>query len=650
MPNFTGQFQTNPLTPMLPSASSPTPTQTPSMLERKRMTVKLKGTDKKFSIFEDKFNPQIFEKEAPQKRGFELQDLLPIAGGIAGSFLPGLGTIAGSALGAGAGKLLERGIRTKSEEGEDVTFGGALGSAAKEGAIFGGLGLGFKALPAIGRLAGKAVRGLPTAAEVVTGASRQGIKGIVNRPATYRGFLNDPLPAKGVVDKLRVAAERANVKAGAEYRTGIEAVKKVSGNKVLDARLLQNDVARVLTERDLPGVLAKIANAKKLKTAVGEKTPFVGDLTERLTKILSRISSSAQKGTLTMKQSRILQKQLDTLGRVSRTPETQEFRGLIGQIQKVLRNKRYETYKGLEQVNKAYGARIRDVRMIQENLPNMNEIVKNPDAGEAFIKSLLRKATEITPGERAITREILQRLEKESGVPLLRDLELLKSALEQRVPFKGLAGQPFVAGQQILQRGVRRTAEGVGKASQAIQTMRGGRPGFITPGKIPGKVLTEGESGLMGVGPKGTFPRSISIKDLSPQSSKIPIERVGRGLPPPVEPMPRTKLRGAAPPIPGKTFKSPFVGIQNKNEGISLKDISGYNVPLKKVLPKNEINEQAIKKYMKEIIAGKKIEPIVLSKSTEKGKFLIDDGSHRVEAMRRLGFKGTKKIEVKIVK
>lgn len=97
------------------------------------------------------------QPQQPQGSGNKVVDtianFLPLIGGVGGSFIPGLGTIAGGALGAGAGTLLKQVI-----EGQDFN----PGEVAKEAALSGaggvaGKGLGFllgKALPGFGTFAG----------------------------------------------------------------------------------------------------------------------------------------------------------------------------------------------------------------------------------------------------------------------------------------------------------------------------------------------------------------------------------------------------------------------------------------------------------------------------------------------------------------
>lgn len=103
--------------------------------------------------------------------GNALIDLLPLIGGIGGSFIPGAGTIVGGALGAGAGTLLRQGIKDEpinaGEAAKEAVFAGVGGLAGK------GLGfLGSKLLPKISpgltgagkSLAGKAFRINPSQA------------------------------------------------------------------------------------------------------------------------------------------------------------------------------------------------------------------------------------------------------------------------------------------------------------------------------------------------------------------------------------------------------------------------------------------------------------------------------------------------------
>lgn len=131
----------------------------------------------------------------PEPQGGGLSSLLPLIGAIGGSFLPGLGTIAGGALGAGAGTLLKQGIQGKGDVGEVAKetalggFGGVLGKATAP--LFGGVSklLGRGIAGAGENLATRAVRPSPsqytgflekTGTTIGKFASK---KGIVGKPA-----------------------------------------------------------------------------------------------------------------------------------------------------------------------------------------------------------------------------------------------------------------------------------------------------------------------------------------------------------------------------------------------------------------------------------------------------------------------------------
>ena len=85
---------------------------------------------------------------APKEEGFDWTSLLPIIGGIGGSFIPGLGNIVGGALGAGAGTLLKGGIKGDIDP-KEIVKETALGGVG--GVIGKGLGkVASKILPKFG--------------------------------------------------------------------------------------------------------------------------------------------------------------------------------------------------------------------------------------------------------------------------------------------------------------------------------------------------------------------------------------------------------------------------------------------------------------------------------------------------------------------
>lgn len=71
----------------------------------------------------------------PEKKGFEFADLLPIIGAVGGSFVPGLGTIAGGAAGAGLGTVAKQLFKDEEfdlgEVGREAAFAGAGGLVGK---------------------------------------------------------------------------------------------------------------------------------------------------------------------------------------------------------------------------------------------------------------------------------------------------------------------------------------------------------------------------------------------------------------------------------------------------------------------------------------------------------------------------------------
>jgi len=114
------------------------------------------GGAQNFDAFDRELNKQYLSTKQggkqQSKQGGGLVDWLPAIGAIGGSFIPGAGTIAGGALGAGAGALLKQSMVGGGPE--DIVKEAALGGAG------GVLGKG------IGAIAGKV---LPKAATQVAG-------------------------------------------------------------------------------------------------------------------------------------------------------------------------------------------------------------------------------------------------------------------------------------------------------------------------------------------------------------------------------------------------------------------------------------------------------------------------------------------------
>lgn len=173
--------------------------------------------------------------------GNTLIDLLPLIGSVGGSFIPGLGTIVGGALGAGAGTLLKQGVKGDKldlgEVGKETLLGGAGGVIGK--------GLGFLG----GKLLGKAATGLEDVGQFV------GTKALRLKPSQLAGFAAKHggedavsfLAKEGALGKTaaEIAAEHIN-----PLQESFNAVAKTSGLKVPENIFLKNvdDVAQELIQ------------------------------------------------------------------------------------------------------------------------------------------------------------------------------------------------------------------------------------------------------------------------------------------------------------------------------------------------------------------------------------------------------------------
>ena len=115
------------------------------------------------------------QSQQPQKQGFNPADLLPLVGGLAGSFVPGVGNIVGGALGAGAGTLFKQAAKNEPFNAGEALKETALAGAG--GAV--GEGVGFLAGKVLPKFAG----GLTKVGEDV------GIKSLRLRPGQLAGFI-----------------------------------------------------------------------------------------------------------------------------------------------------------------------------------------------------------------------------------------------------------------------------------------------------------------------------------------------------------------------------------------------------------------------------------------------------------------------------
>lgn len=110
-------------------------------------SLKKKGyTDQQIAALFGSFGP----RQAPKPKK-NVADYLPLIGGIAGSFIPGAGTIIGGALGSAAGAALKQGVKKEQFNPGEILKEGAFGLA---GGVAGkGLGAAAKLLGAGGKAA-----------------------------------------------------------------------------------------------------------------------------------------------------------------------------------------------------------------------------------------------------------------------------------------------------------------------------------------------------------------------------------------------------------------------------------------------------------------------------------------------------------------
>ncbi len=244
------------------------------------------------------FNAPFQPKQQPSTSGdgFDLLSLLPLVGAVGGSFIPGAGTIAGGALGAGAGELIRQGLKQ-----EDVD----VGRVVKEGALGGAGGV-------LGKVAGPAFRGAGKALGIGKGVGQALTKGVV-RPSVAAGPFAIETEANIVrtLQKLgiRGSAEAQRKQIPAVFRNltsqiddilaGAKGVK-VSGNEVksLIKTSLQGNVNFDRTIPAFAKAEAKFLNqVTKALSKKGNPASNLFGYKKTLNKQLSRVFTKVEKGT-----------------------------------------------------------------------------------------------------------------------------------------------------------------------------------------------------------------------------------------------------------------------------------------------------------------------------------------------------------------
>lgn len=439
-----------------------------------KIRVRVKSTGQIGSIPSANFSPGVFERleEAPfPERGFELQDILPFAGGIAGGALGTLGgpvgTALGAAAGAGLGRLAERAIRTKTEEREPpVTLGGALGAAGKEALIAGAIPPAFRGAKALARPALRLLgKGAAFAGEAAFGPA-------VTRTTAPLIFKHPKLALEmrkpGALGKLiasgKSLTKKADVKTSTDYETAFNAAVKVRPNAKVDLVSVRNEIKEAFAEGGF------IKRGKIDVRALPISDPEIRGLTHALGKIFLKTQRGIVR-SIPATTANNIKRQIDQLYRTG--PDAQNYNRILTRVRGALK---LELDRSLgpkfQEANSLYHSRIDDVRFLKKNF-----LEEGGRRAELVIRKLTpRFRQQLTPEDENFLNNLLGRAETLAGTKgqLRKELELYAATAIQREPLKGLVGQPFVGASMLGGRGFIKATRGLGRAAEALKrTPRG---------------------------------------------------------------------------------------------------------------------------------------------------------------------------------
>lgn len=223
---------------------------------------------KKASAYQAAKTAQANPNPQPQQGGdlkSTLIDLLPLLGAVGGSFVPGIGTIVGGAVGAGGGELLKEFLKHESPN---------PGEVIKQGAIGGIGGVAGKVLEPVVNVGGRLLaKGIP---DVLDKAGTGAIAAQYNVPRTAARAL-----------KLPDTIEKLSKYGIANINDIAPAAEKVTGANGLVTKLTRKAVGSA-GPVDTTGILdyaKELASNPAITT--GQDTKFVSFINKGLSKLFS---------------------------------------------------------------------------------------------------------------------------------------------------------------------------------------------------------------------------------------------------------------------------------------------------------------------------------------------------------------------------
>lgn len=203
------------------------------------------------------------EGQQQTQQGGGLADWLPLAGGIAGSFIPGAGTIIGGALGAGAGALLKGQLTGQGNPGEvlkEAALGGAGGVLGK--------GIGSVAGKALGKGGGTAGK-IAGQATAKAGGKAIGM-GVTEKLAAKTIASNFTIPPK-LAPKLQIEDAL-----GSMILDGIKIPNSIGGYQRIAQKITGDTGVITTAQRNATKLLGKTKTTINFEQPLTDARGFVG--------------------------------------------------------------------------------------------------------------------------------------------------------------------------------------------------------------------------------------------------------------------------------------------------------------------------------------------------------------------------------------
>lgn len=392
----------------------------------------------------------------------DIGDIADIAGGSIPFLTSFIGAMGGTAFGLGVGGAVGAGIGATAGESVRRTVGQALGVREDVTPIeeaSGALGVGAattvsgKALPLVGRAARGVVGGVGRTARG-TGRVLIGDKGASAISKTYEqprkvtDFQSGVETLQGIADKTTKAVSSLKKSTKGVFDAAESKLKVIPIRNAVPKNGLDFTIKETL---DIPSN-AVFSIDDLAQTGMGDKEVRV------IEKLLSKVSGTKIRNT---KDILALKRQVNKGGFFKGDGGHNTSDAIVSKYVDFLNELLADVDKDFAQ---ATAQSAKDIRML--NQLGFNVLGRSKLSVEQTATKLGQVMTKIdTPQGRQATKDLILKLERQTGVNIIQDLEALSAAEFLSKPIPGLIESPFMAANQNLIRTIAALTKQIGKVA-----------------------------------------------------------------------------------------------------------------------------------------------------------------------------------------